>query len=533
MQKVPLAMLAAKVAVGMSLSGSVITTNYSDGTSSTINLATLIASGGGGGGTEVTVIESDSTLTLQSVLLVKKLPKLPYGDTSYFSSVITLLGSLKSWGSGARGQLGQGESSDTNVPKYVTFYGGPPSTPIAEVHMGGHNLVALTESGAVYVCGENGNGQLGQGHTTDVGIMLQVGMPGGTPAIVDVSVSGVPRDTVNTSDVVNRCSIFYIDNAGFVYATGSNSQGQLGDGTTNNMLTATRVWNGAPAKKVFSYLPTTYLLLQNGTLYATGDNSNGQLGINSLTDNHGWIQCKKADGTPITGVDDIFACNVNGSSNAYTAFALINDGSLYACGGNRAGQLGNGGTTSNKLFTNIPTFNSDPITSFDTGGDMCIAATASGKVYTWGENASYSCGVSPQSNADVKTPYHVNTYEWGAGAPWAGKVLKVMISKGTNARTAYILCTDGQLYSCGQNSNGQAGAQVSGNYYKQFHRMDNIVLRPDEKIVDIVSLGFAGSAHLLALTNFSRGIGIGYNNKGQTGVSTNNANVFGFGDIRM
>lgn len=81
-------------------------------------------------------------------------------------------GGVRCWGAGGSGRLGYGSTDDLgDVPSEVAqllpnvIVGGP----VREVACGDDHTCALMESGAVRCWGENANGQLGYGHTNDIG----------------------------------------------------------------------------------------------------------------------------------------------------------------------------------------------------------------------------------------------------------------------------------------------------------------------------------------------------------------------------
>ncbi|WP_078876059.1 hypothetical protein [Streptomyces sp. 769] len=75
-----------------------------------------------------------------------------------FSLALMEDGTVWSWGSGARGQLGTGERKSQSVPQEVKGL-----EHIAEIAAGCHHGVARTEDGAVWTWGDNLKGQLGDG----------------------------------------------------------------------------------------------------------------------------------------------------------------------------------------------------------------------------------------------------------------------------------------------------------------------------------------------------------------------------------
>ena len=92
------------------------------------------------------------------------------------------------------------------------------------------------------------------------------------------------------------------------------------------------------------------LILKNdGTLWGCGYNSFGNLGLGDTTDRNTFTQIT-------TNTDDIKSVYCG---YGYTLI-LKNDGTLWGCGLNNAGQLGLGDTTNRTTFTQI-TINANDI----------------------------------------------------------------------------------------------------------------------------------------------------------------------------
>jgi alpha-tubulin suppressor-like RCC1 family protein len=141
----------------------------------------------------------------------------------------------------------------------------------------------LTDTGEVWSAGINNRGQLGNGATaTYQPFPVKFILPAGVTA-VDVYTSAynpntAPYDYNNT---------FVIGSDGKVYGAGSNTFGQLGDGTTTARSTpvAMQVINGTSikAKQVVSGYGTTVVLTEDRKVYTVGSNTNGQLGDGTTT----------------------------------------------------------------------------------------------------------------------------------------------------------------------------------------------------------------------------------------------------------
>jgi alpha-tubulin suppressor-like RCC1 family protein len=78
-------------------------------------------------------------------------------------------------GDGANGQLGNGTVTDKKLPPVEL----PATTKITQVRAGCFHTVALTSAGQVLAWGGNKDGQLGNGTTTNSDIPLPVSLPAG------------------------------------------------------------------------------------------------------------------------------------------------------------------------------------------------------------------------------------------------------------------------------------------------------------------------------------------------------------------
>ena len=80
-------------------------------------------------------------------------------------------GTVWAWGSNINGQLGNGTNTNSNVPVQVSGLSG--ITAIAGGHNGSFSL-ALKNNGTVWAWGDNSTGQLGNGTTTNSNVPVQV-----------------------------------------------------------------------------------------------------------------------------------------------------------------------------------------------------------------------------------------------------------------------------------------------------------------------------------------------------------------------
>jgi hypothetical protein len=146
-----------------------------------------------------------------------------------------------------------------------------------------------------------------------------------------------PVDVLNISNCVgiacgNSYTIFLLSD-GTCKAVGSNTRGQLGDGTTTDRSTPVDVLNISNCVGIACGNSYTIFLLSDGTCKAVGSNTSGQLGDGTTTDRS----------TPVD-VLNISNCVGIASQSAHTIF-LLSDGTCKATGFNESGQLGDGTTT--------------------------------------------------------------------------------------------------------------------------------------------------------------------------------------------
>ncbi|MDR1529056.1 MAG: hypothetical protein LBS40_01335 [Burkholderiales bacterium] len=134
-------------------------------------------------------------------------------------------GRLWAWGLNNYGQLGDGTFTYRSRPVLVDLASLEGSAVVAVSTGGSYHTVALDDQGRLWAWGENDYGQLGDGTTTTVNRSR--------PAPVDLAPlagSVVVAIAISYTHTVVR------DDQGRLWAWGSNSSGQLGDGTTTSHL---------------------------------------------------------------------------------------------------------------------------------------------------------------------------------------------------------------------------------------------------------------------------------------------------------
>ncbi|MBU1240568.1 RCC1 repeat-containing protein, partial [Myxococcota bacterium] len=248
---------------------------------------------------------------------------LSIGAGSAFTCVIKTDHSVWCWGSNSSGQLGDGSNDSSSVPVAVAVQPAMGSE-VVQLSCGtGFNCIIDNEDG-VWCWGNNASGQLGVGHTTDSNIPLQIDSDylgaGNTPLIISTG---------------GNFACAYIAN-NKVYCWGSNSNGQLGDGTTISRPYAQGfdIPNPSTVVSLSAGSYSACLVRNSGSTWCWGGNSYGQLGDGTTTDRYIMTQ--------VTNLVDDTSLKV--FVGQYTSCTIRTNGSGWCWGNGGYGQLANGET---------------------------------------------------------------------------------------------------------------------------------------------------------------------------------------------
>lgn len=284
-------------------------------------------------------------------------------------------GTLWGWGSNTTGGTwGDGTSISRSSPVQV---GTSEYTFIAN-STSGDRIAAIGMIGDLWMAGQNNTGSIGDNSTTSVPTLKNINT---TPAS---SWTMVSLGSGHTAGLL-------ID--GSLYTWGSNSVGQLGDGTTINRLVPTKIgtssWISVGTGRSF-----TVAVRSDNTVWAWGDGTGGQLGDNTLVSKSSPVQA-----VGITNAAEVF------SSRALMSAIRTTTNSLYTWGYNTNGELGIMSTTwksSPVLFAASQQWTS--VIGRQSGG----TGIYSGSVYTWG-SGSYGQIGDGTVLINVSTPAKITT----------------------------------------------------------------------------------------------------------------------------
>ncbi len=179
-----------------------------------------------------------------------------------FSLALTAKGHVLAWGANTDGQLGDGSTSPSDTPVRVSL---PGRTRVTAISAGDSSGLARTSKGHALAWGNNGDGQLGHGTTTNSDIPVKVRLP--RRARVKALAAGGGQSLASTS-------------GSRLYSWGANDDGQLGDGSTTDSDRPVRLSFPAHGHvtSLFAGCEHSLALLSSGTLLAWGDDQFGELG---------------------------------------------------------------------------------------------------------------------------------------------------------------------------------------------------------------------------------------------------------------
>ncbi len=222
------------------------------------------------------------------------------------------------WGEGGEGQLGNGSTSNRSIP--TAIIGG---LLFKKISAGATHACGITTGNQLYCWGNNGFGRLGDGSTSSTTV----------PILID---SGSTYKDIATGGS-HSCGITSTDD---VKCWGGGSFGQLGIGSspTQQLLPVHATTGGVKFKSITAGNAHTCAISMSDDNYCWGHNINGQLGDSTFT--------TRALPTLVPG--GIKYKQVTAGTNHTCAVALGNVAS-YCWGSGEVGKLGVGG------FTNLST----------------------------------------------------------------------------------------------------------------------------------------------------------------------------------
>jgi alpha-tubulin suppressor-like RCC1 family protein len=204
--------------------------------------------------------------------------------------------------------------------------------------------------------------------------------------------------------------------------------------------------------------------MMDGTVYAWGKGAEGQLGNNGTSDASAPVRVLGGvQGTTyLSNVDkvvssDQYSVGLVVAGDKHSA-ALTRDGEVY-CWGSQA--VGAGGTSTTKYTTPNKVgglLAGKIVTQIASGSDFMLARTSDGRVYAWGVNDRGQLG-------DGSTSYRSAPVEvMGGGQSSVSGFLENILTISAGRKHGYALDSTGKVFTWGDNTKGQLGANLDTPY---------------------------------------------------------------------
>jgi alpha-tubulin suppressor-like RCC1 family protein len=393
-------------------------------------------------------------------------------------------GELLAFGENGSGQLGLEGAQQTPTPTPVALPGA--SGALVQLAAGGDFSLALTASGQLYAFGDNRFGQLGDktnnGGDSANATPTLVRLPGATGRVVQIA-AGAAHSLALTA-------------TGQLYAFGDNRFGQLGDAASEGTEAAnpTPTLVSVPAAngqivQIAAGAADSLALTDTGQLYAFGDNRYGQLG-DAANEGTETPNAKPALVSLPSGAGAPIAI----AAGAEHSLVLTASGQVYAFGENDDGQLGrlanveSADPNSSPAQVGLPA-GAAPASAIAAGGSHSLVLSANGSLYAFGGNDAGQLGESFDAGSEAANalPALVGLPS-AAGAP---------IAIAAGAEDSLALSATGQLFAFGSNDDGQLGSGFDSGTLTA-NPLPRPVELPPSTTIDAVAQGSSAS-HTLAL----------------------------------
>ncbi|MDA8765692.1 putative Ig domain-containing protein, partial [Candidatus Poseidoniales archaeon] len=306
-------------------------------------------------------------------------------------------GVVKCWGRNNNGQLGT-SSGDKDTPQTVNLGSGRTAT---SIYAGGYFTCAILDDASVKCWGQNDQGQLGIGSTSNTN----------TPTTINTLGSG--RTAVSLATAYNAVCALLDD--GSVKCWGDDNKGQLGNGGSNSDITsppasAINLGTGRTAKAITGGEFHFCAILDDDSIKCWGEGDDGKLGTgstgirNTPTSTSGSF----ASGRYAVAID---------AGYDHTC-AILDNGQLTCWGSDADGQLGNGATTGTKSSLQSSTVSlgtGRTAISLSAGGEHTCAQLDNGQLRCWGNRADGQVGDNGNFNnpSDRTSPSSVSNNNHG------------------------------------------------------------------------------------------------------------------------
>ena len=327
-------------------------------------------------------------------------------------------GKVWCWGNNAEGEMGIGT---TATPQTVPVMN-PYISNATAIAMGADFSCALLSNGTVWCWGNNGQGRLGNGTTTD--------------SYWPVQVTGITNAIAITAGRGHACAVLA---GGAVQCWGDNSAAMLGNGTITSSYSPVTVTGLSNAVSLSSGSVHTCAKLTDGTVQCWGDNAGAEIGPGSTTNSTTPATTLRYSGSTATASGTAISSVSAVATGSQHSCGLISGGTVDCWGWNGSFQLGTNAFARSSTANAVSGVSS---VAAITAGAWHTCSLVNNTVQCWGDNSYGQLGIGTLINS--ATPVAASGIT-GATAVVAGSV-----------RTCAI--TGGGFVQCwGDNDHGQLG----------------------------------------------------------------------------
>lgn len=334
------------------------------------------------------------------------------------------------WGYGGDGALGNGSTSNTNVPSAVNTAGVLSGKTITKIAGSGSSICALTSDGLVACWGYGYRGGLGNGSTA-----------GNSSVPVSIDTTGSINGKTITDLTSSKDNICALTSDGLAYCWG---QGNFGDKSSTYEASVptspdmTEALNGKTILELGTGPYAACALASDHQIYCWGDGGAGELGNGNKSFTNYPVTLKRTESSDELILDAKYLTYIEGS-----VCAQRSDGELFC------------GTTGSSLNF-VHDFGNEDIVDLklEEGnfGFKC-ALTDIGNLYCWGEGGDGALGNGTNDDQGIPTLIKMN------GA-LTGKTIK-SFEKGENFVCA--IASDDLAYCWGNGSSGHLGGNTGAD----------------------------------------------------------------------
>jgi len=306
-------------------------------------------------------------------------------SVNFVSTVVSIVaGGYTSFALTSGAPLEWGEASFTGVP---TAIAGPVTPATTAIAGGGYHACALHSDGTVWCWGTNYYGGAGPG------------IPLGSTTLTPTQVPLTGAFTLLAAGFYHTCAYRPSTSVGgqAIFCWGYNADGELGNGTTTSSATPVQVVGsniGIGVRVLSAGAFHSLATLSDGHFLAWGSNTTGELGDGTVV-NRTSAEYNTSDSAEIA--------IAGGYANTC---ALHADGSVSCWGQNAFGEGGDGTTTNRTLPTPVVGL-PGPVKQLASGSDHSCALLTTGQVVCWGYNAQGEIGDLTTTNRLLPVPINL------------------------------------------------------------------------------------------------------------------------------